>query len=79
MKKFLKEKLYVDFNHLKTVDETYFQHFIWIMWANFMYIILLIGGTIHAIFPFLLAEWGDKTLSKLVDSFKARRKRTGRE
>ena len=67
-----------DKNHLKSVNETWWQHFSWIMMANWTYIQLLVVGTIHAICPFLFPGWGDKVLGKLVDSFLARRKRTGR-
>ena len=67
-----------DKHHLRKVNENWWQHFSWIMKANWVYIQLLIVGSIHAIFPFIFPEWGDKVLGKLVDSFTARRKRTGR-
>jgi hypothetical protein len=46
--------------HLRQVKETYWAHFKFGIWASMIFFILFIVGTIHAIFPFLLARYPDR-------------------
>lgn len=47
-------------DHLSEVEETYFEHFKFAMWASITLFFLSIVSLIHAIFPFLLSRMPDK-------------------
>jgi len=46
--------------HLSQVEETYFEHFRFAMWAGLVMLLLGIVSIIHAIFPFLFSRMPDK-------------------
>jgi len=46
--------------HLSQVEETYFEHFKFAMWAGLVMLLLGIVSIIHAIFPFLFSRTPDK-------------------
>jgi len=50
----------INFKHLSQVEETYFEHFKFALWAGLTLILLGIVSIIHAAFPFLLSRVPDK-------------------
>ncbi len=50
----------LNFQHLKQVEESYWQHFKFASWAGFYLIYLGLVSLLHAIFPFLVARYPDK-------------------
>lgn len=49
-----------NFHHLSQVEETYFEHFRFAIWAGLVMILLGVVSIIHAIFPFLFSRLPDK-------------------
>lgn len=50
----------INFKHLQQVEESYFEHLKFSLWAGFILIILGIVSVIHGIFPFLFSRVPDK-------------------
>jgi len=67
----------VDFSHLKTVGETYWQHFSWCVYAVATFVYMIVLSTIHGIFPFLIPNYPDRVMVRFLEKFKSRRVRTG--
>lgn len=66
-----------DWNHLKNVNETYWQHLSWVLYSTVMLTTITVVGFIHGIFPFLLPEAPDALVVKWNQKFRERRERTG--
>lgn len=49
-----------NFKHLNQVEESYFQHLKFGLWAGIMLLIIGIISIGHAIFPFFLSRWPDR-------------------
>ena len=49
-----------NFHHLSQVEETYFEHFRFAMWAGLVMLLLGVVSIIHAIFPFFFSRLPDK-------------------
>lgn len=50
----------INFKHLSEVEETYFAHFKFAIWAGFTLIFLGLISIIHGIMPFLFSRVPDK-------------------
>jgi hypothetical protein len=50
----------INFHHLDQVEETYFQHFKFALWAAGVFLVLGIVSLIHAVFPFVFSRTPDK-------------------
>ena len=50
----------INFHHLDQVEETYFQHFKFAIWAAGVFLVLGIISLIHAVFPFVFIRTPDK-------------------
>lgn len=57
----------MDFNHLREVKSGYFKHCAIAMWFNFLLLIAVITGTVHALFPFLFPYTPYKLAKRVVD------------
>ena len=68
----------VNFNHLSQVEETYFQHLKFGVWAGIVLIALGIISLIHAIFPFFLSRWPDRIYRYFVNESSPRIDRVNR-
>lgn len=53
--------------HLKDVNASYFKHFFYASYFNFLAILILVTGLIHSVFPFLFAFTPYKLAKKIVD------------
>ena len=62
----------INFNHLDQVEETYFQHLKFALWAGFILTLLGIVSIIHAIFPFLFSRIPDKIFRYFLRNSQAR-------
>jgi hypothetical protein len=51
------KKHLVNFNHLKEVNESYFEHLRFNLWITCSVTVLAVVSLIHAIFPFLMSRW----------------------
>lgn len=51
------KKQLINFNHLKEVNETYFEHLVFNLWITGSVTVLAVVSLIHAIFPFLMSRW----------------------
>jgi hypothetical protein len=56
-----------DFFHLKKTKSTYFKHLIYAMYFNFLALLVVITGLIHAFFPFLFPFTPYKLAKKIVN------------
>lgn len=50
----------INFDHLSQVEETYFQHLRFALWAGAVLIVLGVVSIIHAVFPFMFDRIPDK-------------------
>lgn len=50
----------INFHHLTQVEESYYEHFKFALWAGSVFILLGITSIIHAFFPFLFSRTPDK-------------------
>ena len=60
-------KLDIDWKHLKKINVSYFKHFMYATYFNFLAILIVITGVIHSIFPFVFAFTPYKLAKKIVD------------
>ena len=54
-------------NHLQQAKTTYFKHFIYASYYNFLALLVLITGLIHSIFPFWYEFTPYRLAKKIVD------------
>lgn len=66
-----------DWRHLKTVNETYWQHLSWVLYSTVMLLAIAVVGFIHGVFPFLFPEAPDALAVRWNKKFRERRERTG--
>jgi Na+/H+ antiporter NhaC len=45
--------MHIDINHLKKANTTYWKHFKYAMYYNFLAFLVFLTGMIHAVFPFM--------------------------
>lgn len=69
----------IDFAHLKSVKETYWQHLYWCLYSTSVFIVMIPVALVHGIFPFLFANVPDRIMLKYLKAFKNRRIITGQE
>lgn len=50
----------INFHHLDQVEESYFEHLRFAIWAGGVFLLLGTVSIIHAIFPFVLSRTPDK-------------------
>lgn len=62
----------INFNHLTQVEESYFQHFKFAVWAAGILFLLSVVSLIHAVFPFLFSRIPDKIYRYFVTKSKPR-------
>ena len=62
----------INFNHLTQVEESYFQHFKFAVWAAGVLFLLSVVSLIHAVFPFLFSRIPDKIYRYFVAKSKPR-------
>jgi len=67
-----------NFKHLTQVEETYFQHLKFGIWAGIVLLTLGIISTIHALFPFFLSRWPDRLYRYFVRNSSTRMNRVDR-
>lgn len=67
----------VDFSHLRTVGETYWQHLYWCLYSVAIFAVMIFLALVHGIFPFLLANIPDLVMISYLRNFRKRRTETG--
>jgi len=50
----------LNFRHLNQVEESYFEHFKFAMWAAFIFLILGTVSFVHALLPWIFSRLPDK-------------------
>jgi hypothetical protein len=69
----------IDFKHLSTVGETYWQHLNWCLYSTLVFIVMIPLAFLHGLFPFLFSNLPDKVMISYLRNFKNRRINTGQE
>lgn len=69
----------INLNHLKDVDENYWQHLRWCVYSVAIFILMIPLALIHGVFPFLLSNVPDRVMISYLRAFKNRRVITGQE
>jgi hypothetical protein len=62
-------------NHLREVEESYWEHFKFGIWAAGVFLLLFLIGTIHAVFPFLFSRHPDRIFGYFCTKAEARLKK----
>ena len=60
-------KMDLDLNHLKKIKSSWFKHFLYASYFNFIALLVFITGFIHSIFPWIFAFTPYKLAKKIVD------------
>jgi hypothetical protein len=68
----------INFDHLSQVEETYFQHLKFGVWAGIVLTVLGTISLVHAIFPFFLSRWPDRIYRYFVRLSSSRMDRVNR-
>ena len=61
--------------HLKQVEETFWQHFKFGLWASAILFLISVTSLIHALFPFFLARTPDKLYKYFISKSQQRLQR----
>lgn len=62
----------INFQHLKQVEESYWQHFKFATWAGFYLVYLGVVSLVHGVFPFFAARYPDQLFQKFLEKSKSR-------
>jgi len=54
-------------NHLQQAKTTYFRHFVYASYYNFLALLVLVTGLIHSVFPFWFEFTPYRLAKKIVD------------
>jgi len=63
----------INFNHLKNVEESYFAHLYFAIWAGILLTSIGLVSIIHGIFPFLFSRTPDKMFKYFLTHSEKRR------
>ena len=64
--------------HLSQVEETYWQHLKFSLWAFLVLLLISIVSFVHAFLPFLLARFPDKLFNYFITSSQSRLNRVNK-